>query len=152
MDDRWSISPLAPRSLQDCNPLTKIADFGSRSPRNVSVWSHALLVGFFAVVVSTAFQVLLIVLGVKLYFVAFLPAVFLVGLVAGTPAGIVVALLTFPLVWWLFMPPSFEFNPLTAIDCDAIKMFFCLSGLLVYLSGLCRDARIILGEKELKEF
>jgi hypothetical protein len=67
-----------------------------------------------------------------------LPAVFLVGLLAGTSAAAIVILLTVPLVWWAFIPPFFEFNPLVAAQIDAIMMFLFLSLLLIFFADVCR--------------
>ncbi len=50
--------------------------------------------------------------------------------------GGVVALLSLPLVWWAFMPPHFEFGPLTHADYEAMKVFILCSALLAMLSDL----------------
>jgi|SRR3954451_22163249 hypothetical protein len=103
----------------------------------VARWS---LRGYVAsVILVSAFgtlQVLLTVLGVELYFVGFLPAVFLAGLFAGWPAAVAAALLAFPCAWWGFMPPLFELGPLTPHQYEATKVFGLCSALLVMLSDL----------------
>lgn len=88
------------------------------------------------VVLSGLAQFVMVALGAKLYFVAFLPAVFLAGLLAGWPAAAAAAMFTLPVVWWAFMPPFFEFGPLTRADCEAIKVFLFCSALLAMLSDL----------------
>lgn len=110
-------------------------------PRNkhllVARWSlQGFLLSALMVAVSGLAQFVLIALGAQLYFLGFLPAVFLTGLFAGWPAAGVAALLTVPLVWWAFMPPHFEFGPLTHADYEAIKVFVLCSALLAMLSDL----------------
>lgn len=102
-------------------------------------WSvDGLPLGVSAVVASAVVQALLVQFGAQLYFATFLPAVFLVGLLAGTSAAAIVILLTVPLVWWAFIPPFFEFNPLVAAQIDAIMMFLFLSLLLIFFADVCR--------------
>ena len=83
----------------------------------VRPWSwQAFLLGFVVVAMSAALQGGCVALGAKLYFAAFIPSIFLVGILAGAPAAAFAVLLTIPLVWWAFMPPFFEFSPLTTAD------------------------------------
>ncbi|MFZ4449104.1 hypothetical protein, partial [Klebsiella pneumoniae] len=71
----------------------------------VRPWSwQAFLLGFAVVAVSAVIQGVCVALGAKLYFAAFLPSIFIVGLIAGAPASAFAALLTIALVWWAFMP------------------------------------------------
>lgn len=103
-------------------------------------WSwQAFLFGFLVVAVSAMLQGACVVLGAKLYFAAFLPGVFIVGFVAGAPAAAFAALLSVPVVWWAFIPPVFQFNPLTAAHADSINLFFLLAVLLIGLADLCRE-------------
>lgn len=37
------------------------------------------------------------------------------------------------------MPPFFEFNPLVAVNVDAITMFLLLSLLLIFFADVCRE-------------
>jgi hypothetical protein len=92
----------------------------------------------FAVVVSTAIQAMLGQLGIELYFAAFLPAVFCASLFAGPPAGALVVAVAVPWVWWIFIPPAFEFESLGAADINAITMFLFLSLFLIFLADGCR--------------
>ena len=111
----------------------------------VRPWSwQAFLLGFIVVAASAALQGVCVALGAKLYFAAFLPSLFVLGLVAGTPAAIFAALLTVPLVWWAFMPPVFEIAPLTPADADSINLFFLLAVLLIGLADLCRASMTII--------
>ena len=102
-------------------------------------WSwQAFLLGFAVVAASAVVQGACVALGAKLYFATFIPSIFLVGILAGAPAAAFAALLTIPLVWWAFMPPFFEFSPLTAAYTDSINLFFLLAVLLIGLADLCR--------------
>jgi hypothetical protein len=108
-------------------------------------WSaRAFALGVVIVLVSAAVQALLVLSGMQLYFATFLPAVFLAALLAGMPAAALVVLVTIPLVWWAFIPPFFEFNPLVAGHVDAITMFLFISLLLIFLADACRQSIVLL--------
>ncbi|MDN5004453.1 DUF4118 domain-containing protein [Bradyrhizobium sp. GCM10027634] len=105
----------------------------------VRPWSwQAFLLGFVVVAVSATIQGICVALGAKLYFAAFLPSLFVLGFVAGAPAAIFAALLTIPLVWWAFIPPFFEFTPLSSANADSVNLFCLLAVLLIGLGDLCR--------------
>jgi hypothetical protein len=107
-------------------------------------WSwQAFLLGFVVVAASAALQGACVALGAKLYFAAFLPSLFVLGIVAGAPAAAFAALLTVPLVWWAFMPPFFEFTSLTSANADSINLFCLLAALLIGLADLCRETMTI---------
>ena len=117
----------------------------------VRPWSwQAFLLGFIVVAASAALQGICVVFGAKLYFAAFLPSLFVLGLVAGAPAAVFAALLTIPLVWWAFIPPFFEFTPLSSAGADSINLFFLLAVLLIGLADLCRETMAIIGRGGLK--
>ena len=117
----------------------------------VRPWSwQAFLLGFAIVAASAAVQGACVALGAKLYFAAFIPSIFLVGILAGAPAAAFAVLLTIPLVWWAFMPPFFEFSPLTTADTDSINLFFMLAVLLIGLADLCRETMSIISRGGLK--
>jgi hypothetical protein len=114
-------------------------------------WSwQAFLFGVTVVVASAALQGACVVLGAHLYFATFLPSIFIVGVFAGAPAAVFAVVLTIPLVWWAFMPPFFEFNPLTIAHADAINLFLLFSVLLVGLADLCRLTMAIVSRGGLK--
>ena len=48
-----------------------------------------------------------------------------------------------PIVWWAFMPPIFEFNPLTTEDYDSFSIFVLCSSLLICFSIWYREALAI---------
>lgn len=110
----------------------------------VRPWSwQAFLLGFIVVAASAALQGACVALGAKLYFAAFLPSLFVLGIVAGAPAALFAALLTIPLVWWAFMPPFFEFTVLSSANADSINLFCLLAVLVIGLADLCRASMTI---------
>ena len=117
----------------------------------VRPWSwQAFLLGFAIVAASAVVQGVCVALGAKLYFAAFIPSIFLVGILAGAPAAAFAVLLVIPLVWWAFMPPFFEFSPLTSDYTDSINLFFLLAVLLIGLADLCRATMAIVSRGGLK--
>ncbi|MHC2621494.1 K+-sensing histidine kinase KdpD [Bradyrhizobium huanghuaihaiense] len=110
----------------------------------VRSWSwQAFLLGLVVVAASALLQGICVALGAKLYFAAFVPSLFVLALVAGVPAATFAALLTIPLVWWAFIPPFFEFTPLTSANADSINLFCLLAVLLIGLADLCRKTMMI---------
>ena len=110
----------------------------------VRPWSlSAFLAAMLAIVLAASVQELFVILGAKLYFAGFLPAILLASLLAGAPAGILATLLTIPIVWWAFMPPYFEFAPLTLDDYHRFAMFMLGSALTISFASLCRQALIL---------
>lgn len=117
----------------------------------VRPWSwQAFLLGLAVVAGSAVLQGICVVLGAKLYFAAFLPALFVLALMTGAPAAAFAALLTVPLVWWAFIPPFFEFNALTSANADSINLFCLLAVLLIGLADLCRATMTIVRRGGLK--
>jgi K+-sensing histidine kinase KdpD len=107
-------------------------------------WSlSAFVVALLAVVFATAMQEALTLLGATLHFATFLPAILAASLLAGVPAGAFAATLTIPIVWWAFIPPHFEFNPLTVADYNSFFLFLLLSSLAIWLSCLTREVLLI---------
>ncbi len=88
---------------------------------------------------ATAVQWLLHAAGIRIYFASFLFGVFAAGILAGRKGAATVLALAIPLVWWAFMPPSFEFNPLTPAEIDAMTMFLLLGLLLLFAAESCRE-------------
>jgi hypothetical protein len=110
----------------------------------VRPWSwQAFLLGFIVVTASAALQGACVAFGAKLYFAAFLPSLFVLGIVAGAPAAVFAALLTIPLVWWAFIPPFFKFSTLSSANADSINLFCLLAVLLIGLADLCRASMTI---------
>ena len=108
-------------------------------------WSPlAFLSAAVILALAASIQEMLVLLGTPLCFAAFFPAILLASLLAGAPAGIFAMLLTVPIVWWAFMPPYFEFNPLTAVEYDRIVMFLLGSSLVISFANLCREALVLL--------
>jgi len=110
----------------------------------VRPWSPS---AFFAAVVAIALaatiQEMFAVFGATLYFAAFFPAILVASLLAGAPAGIFATLLTIPIVWWAFIPPYFEFQPLTSDEYHAFAMFALGSALVISFANLFREALVL---------
>ncbi len=117
----------------------------------VRPWSwQAFLLGCVVVAVSALLQGICVALGAKLYFAAFLPSLFVLGLVAGAPAAMFAALFIVPLVWWAFIPPFFEFSSLSSANADSVNLFCLLAVLLIGLADLCRVTMKIISRGGLK--
>jgi K+-sensing histidine kinase KdpD len=115
-------------------------------------WSPAAFMVVLSVLgAAVALRMLLDCMGATVYFATFLPAVLLASLLAGVPAGACAALLTIPIVWWAFMPPVFEFNPLTPADYNSFTLFLLGSTLLIWFAQLCREALAALQRMESSE-
>jgi K+-sensing histidine kinase KdpD len=95
-------------------------------------------------VAATAIQAVLFQFGIELYFAIYLPAVFLAALFAGVPAGVVVVVISVPLVWWAFIPPILEFSSLRPADINSITAFLFSSLFLIFLADVCRAAVTLL--------
>jgi K+-sensing histidine kinase KdpD len=107
-------------------------------------WSfHTFLAASVAVVFAATMQEVFASFGTTLHFAAFFPAILIAALLGGAPAGTFAALLAIPIVWWAFMPPVFEFNPLTAENYDSFAIFVLCSSLLICFSHLYREALAI---------
>jgi hypothetical protein len=106
----------------------------------VRPWSpSAFFAAVLAIALAATIQEMFAVLGAKFYFAAFFPAI-LVASLLGAPAGIFATLLTIPIVWWAFMPPYFEFEPLTMDDYHRFAMFVLGSALVISFANLYREA------------
>jgi K+-sensing histidine kinase KdpD len=105
-------------------------------------WSPpAFLAALLAIALGSVLEKILLSVGITLYFAGFVPAILIASLFAGVPAGLFATVAAIPLVWWAFMPPHFEFSPLTAADYHRFVMFALLSALAIRFSQLCREAR-----------
>jgi hypothetical protein len=110
----------------------------------VRPWSpSAFLAAVVAITLAASIQEVFAVFGLKLYFASFFPAILVASLLAGAPAGIFATLLTIPVVWWAFMPPYFEFEPLTYDDYHRIAMFVLGSALMISFANLYREAIVL---------
>lgn len=109
-------------------------------PWSLSTFLAALLALAFAATMQEVFASF----GTTLHFAGFVPAVLITSLVGGAPAGIFATILTIPIVWWAFMPPYFEFNPLTAADYDSFAIFALTSALAICFCQLFREALLLI--------
>ena len=104
-------------------------------------WSPlAFLAALLAVALAATLQEVFASFGAKLYFAAFFPAILAASLLAGAPAGIFASVVSIPIVWWAFLPPHFEFNPLTPADYDRFAIFALCSSLVIAFCQLWREA------------
>jgi len=108
-------------------------------------WSWStFVVALLAVGLATAMQEIVASFGMQLYFAGFVPAILVAGLLGGAPAGAFATIITVPIVWWVFLPPHFEFGWPSAADYDRLSIFVLSSALLVFFSQLYREALVIL--------
>ena len=104
-------------------------------------WSlTAFAAAFIAVMFAATMQEIIASFGTTPYIAGFVPAILVASLLGGAPAGTFAALITIPIVWWAFMPPHFEFNPLSAAEYDSFAVFVLISSLIICFSHLFREA------------
>lgn len=107
-------------------------------------WSpSAFLAAALAIVLAATIQEMFVLFGAKFYFAAFFPAILIASLLAGAPSGVFAMLLTIPIVWWAFMPPHFEFQPLNGDDYHRFAMFALGSALMISFANLFREALVL---------
>jgi K+-sensing histidine kinase KdpD len=108
-------------------------------------WSlSAFGAAFMAVMFAATMQEIIASFGPMPYFAGFIPAILVAGLLGGVPAGTFAALITIPIVWWAFMPPYFEFSPLTAAEYDSFAVFLLVSSLIICFAHLFREALVLI--------
>ncbi|SDS77930.1 DUF4118 domain-containing protein [Bradyrhizobium canariense] len=111
-------------------------------------WSlQAFVVALMALAVAATVQEMLAALGTTLYFGTFFPAILVASFVAGAPAGAAATALTILIVWWAFMPPQFELNPLANADYDRFLFFLLPTLLTVWLAHIYREALAMLRKR-----
>jgi two-component sensor histidine kinase len=110
---------------------------------------------FFALVLAAACVVLATILrvafgwiGVNLPFATYFPAVLVAALLAGIPAGLLAIVGSIVVAWWAFIPPFYEFSPLTPTDVANFSLFIVSSGCIVALAQLYRDVLHRLHERD----
>ena len=102
-------------------------------------WSLAALwVAVAALAAAIVLRVMLAELGLPLYFGTFLPAILVTALLAGVPAAAFTSVSAVVIVWWAFIPPAFEFGPLTRGELHAITLFVLSTALLIWFGHLFR--------------
>ena len=106
--------------------------------------SKAFALALLATLAASILQEAIVAVGVSLHFATFFVAIIVVSLLAGAPAGSCVAAIAIPIVWWEFLPPQFEFSPLSGEDYHRFALFLVLSGLAISACSLYREALAIL--------
>jgi len=108
-------------------------------------WSFStFLAAAAAVAFATTMQEVMAGFGERLCFAAFVPAVLIASMLGGIPAGIFAVVIAFPIVWWAFMPPYFEFSSPTPADYDSFALFALTSALVICFAHLYREALAIM--------
>ena len=121
--------------------MRKGADFLLR----LRPWSsEAFALALFATLAASIVQEAIASVGVALHFATFFVAIIAVSLLAGAPAGSCTVAIAIPLVWWEFLPPQFEFSPLSGEDYHRFALFLVFSGLAISACSLYREALAIL--------
>ena len=121
--------------------MRKGADFLLR----LRPWSsEAFALALFATLAASIVQEAIASVGVALHFATFFVAIIAVSLLAGAPAGSCTAAIAIPLVWWEFLPPQFEFSPLSGEDYHRFALFLVFNGLAISACSLYREALAIL--------
>jgi hypothetical protein len=105
--------------------------------------SKAFALAVLATIVASVVQEAFASIGVSLHFATFFVAIIAVSLLAGAPAGSCVAGIAIPIVWWEFLPPHFEFSPLTSGDYHRFALFLVFSVLAISACNLYREALAI---------
>jgi two-component sensor histidine kinase len=108
----------------------------------------AFLVAALCLAVATLLRVVLADFGLDALFPSYYPAVLFAALLAGTPAGMGVVVGAILIVWWAFIPPVYQFNPLNAAQTANLVLFFISSGCLVVMSHLYRDVLVRLRQRD----
>ena len=106
--------------------------------------SKAFALALLATLAASLLQEAIVSVGVSLQFATFFVAIIVVSLLAGAPAGSCVAAIAIPIVWWEFLPPQFEFSPLSGEDYHRFALFLVFSGLAISACSLYREALAIL--------
>ena len=106
--------------------------------------SKAFALALLATLAASLLQEAIVSVGVSLHFATFFVAIIVVSLLAGAPAGSCVAAIAIPIVWWEFLPPQFEFSPLSGEDYHRFALFLVFSGLAISACSLYREALAIL--------
>lgn len=110
----------------------------------VRPWSpSAFLAAGLAIAVAATLQEMFSVFGAHLHFATFFPAILIASMLAGAPSGVFATLLAIPVVWWAFMPPHFEFQPLTGENYHQFAMFALGSALVISFANLFREALVL---------
>jgi two-component sensor histidine kinase len=108
----------------------------------------ALLIAMSCLALATLLRLGFAALGVSALFPSYYPAVLLAALIGGTPAGIGVIFGAILIVWWAFIPPTVQFNPLSGEETANFLLFAASGGCLVAVSHLYRDVLYRLRQRD----
>jgi two-component sensor histidine kinase len=107
--------------------------FSPRSPA-------AYLLALGAVVLATVVRMALGWLDVTLYYATYFPTVMLVALICGPWVATVASFASAIVVWWVFVPPGYQFGPPTRSDIGNAILFLACCGLMIWVAQLYRRA------------
>ncbi|MBI5264013.1 MAG: sensor histidine kinase [Bradyrhizobium sp.] len=115
------------RRTQD-DVLERLANFADDTPPYS--W-RACAVAAVAVGCAWALRAALELVGTDVRFATFFPAVLFTGLLAGTPAAVGAAFASAIIVYWAFIPPQYQYTPLTRDVIIALAIWLVTAGVLV---------------------
>ena len=115
-------------------PLPRLT--GDIPPYSFPAFSIALLCLVAAIGVQLVFRSL----GASLLFATYYPAVVIAGLLAGAPAGVLVVFGSLLTVWWVFIPPAYEFFPVNFTHLMDLVLFMLSSACILVVVERYRAA------------
>jgi two-component sensor histidine kinase len=101
---------------------------------------RALAVAATCVMCATAVRALLDVIGTDIRFATYFPALFVTGVVAGTPAALAAAIGSTAVAYWAFMPPQYQFAGFAKESVTALAIWAGSAGVQIVLTHYCRLA------------
>jgi two-component sensor histidine kinase len=81
-------------------------------------------------------------------FATYFPAVLVATLVGGVSAGIFTILLSGMVAWWAFIPPRFDWSPLTTEQIISVGLFVLAAAMIVWIAGQYRSVVRRLDQEE----
>ncbi len=91
-------------------------------------------------VAATVLRGMFIGVGTDMRFATYFPALLVTGVLAGTPAAILLAIASTIIVWWAFIPPYFQFTPVTRELVVTFLVWAVSAGLLILFAHYFRLA------------
>ena len=125
--------------------IDRLTEYVYRS-RPLSLRSLALAVT--GLVLATALRAAFGSVGSHFPLTLYFPAILAVGVLAGTPAAIGMALASVAIVWWAFIPPYLQFAGLKGDNLPLWLLFATASSVTVLVAWLCRAALLRLHDHQ----
>ncbi len=105
-------------------------------PNSLRAYAFAIV----CVAIATAVRFAVVWLGADFLYATYFPAVLIVAVLAGAAAATLAIALTAILVWWAFLPPHFEFAPITFPQTMNLGVFVLSALCVVYVAQKYRAA------------